>query len=165
MCPGFDDTIDSDGDGTPDGCDSTALCASPSALYFGCTTTNLTFKVWNCGSATLSYSISDNASWLQLSSAGGSSTGEHDTITATVNRASLSDGDYAAEITIMSTNISPPMAIMLSVTMTVGCPEDQPMQTASRTTGAAPLAVFFDAIEPANGVVPVSYTHLTLPTN
>jgi len=152
VCPGFDDTIDSDGDGIPDGCEPATLCAGPFTLDYGCSTVSRTFEIWNCGSGELNYNIEDNASWLSLSATSGSSAGGHDTITATVNRAGLTDGDHAAEITV-SSNIGAPILIL--VTLASGCPQPdtQPMLTASRTSGLAPLAVFFDAVDPANGVV------------
>ena len=49
-----------------------------------------TFDVWNSGSGTLSYSISDDATWLSVSPASGTSTGGHDTITVTYATSGLS---------------------------------------------------------------------------
>jgi len=77
-----------------------ALCRSPSGLDFGTTSTSKTFGVWNCGGGTLSYSISDNQAWISVNPTSGSSTGEHDTITVTVNRSGLSPGHYTGTVTI-----------------------------------------------------------------
>jgi len=76
------------------------LCRDPSSLDFGTTSTNKTFEVWNCGGGTLSYSVSDNQAWISVSPTSGSSTGEHDTITVTVNRSGLSPGHYTGTVTI-----------------------------------------------------------------
>ncbi|MBU4428002.1 MAG: M4 family metallopeptidase, partial [Verrucomicrobia bacterium] len=58
------------------------------------------FEVWNCGSGSLTYSISDNAGWLSASPTNGSSSGAHDTITVSYNSSSLAEGTHTATITI-----------------------------------------------------------------
>ncbi|HDD25193.1 MAG TPA: hypothetical protein ENF52_07135, partial [Chloroflexi bacterium] len=77
-----------------------ALCKSTSSLDFGTSATTKTFEVWNCGGGTLSYTISDDRTWISVSPTSGSSTGEHDTITVTVNRSGLSPGHYTGTVTI-----------------------------------------------------------------
>lgn len=77
-----------------------ALCKSTSSLDFGTSVTSKTFEVWNCGGGTLSYTISDDREWIVVSPTSGSSTGEHDTITVTVNRSGLSPGHYTGTVTI-----------------------------------------------------------------
>ena len=79
---------------------SPQLCRSPSSLDFGTSSTSKTFQAWNCSGGTLSYSISDNRSWIGVSPTSGSSTGELDTITVTVNRSGLSPGHYTGTVTI-----------------------------------------------------------------
>ena len=77
------------------------------------------FEVWNSGTGTLNYTISDDAGWLSCSPTSGSSTGEHDTITVTYSTSGLSPGAYSATITI-----SDPVATnnpqTISVNLTVG---------------------------------------------
>lgn len=126
------------------------LSVSPSSIFFGSTTTTATMQVWNSGGGTLNYSLSDNQSWLTTSPTSGSSTGEQDTITVTVNRAGLADGNYEGVITVTPTLGT---VATLAVSMIVGTPGFGTMSTASRSSGVAPLAVFFDAVDPANGVV------------
>jgi PKD repeat protein len=143
VCPGYDDRLDSDGDGVPDGCEPPALSVSVTNLDFGLVGTSLSFQVWNSGGGTLNYSVSDNQTWLTLSPANGGSTGEKDTITATVDRGTLADGDYPASITVSMTG----RVVTIAVAMSVGSAADaMPMTAASRTEGVAPLAVFFDAV-------------------
>ena len=77
-----------------------SLYRSPSSLNFYSSTTQKTFRVKNNGGGTLTYSISDNKSWISCSPTSGSSTGEYDTITVTVNRSGLSPGSYSGTVTI-----------------------------------------------------------------
>jgi hypothetical protein len=64
------------------------------------------FEVWNGGSGTLSYTITDNAGWLSCSPSSGTSAGEHDTITVHYTTSSLAAGTYGATITITDPNAS-----------------------------------------------------------
>ena len=105
-----------------------SLCVNPTALSFGSTLTSLTFEVWNCGAGALNYTVADNAAWLSVAPASGSSSGEHDTLTATVSRTSLSAGTYQAEITVTP---SVGAAVSVLVAMTVG---------AAPTTNLTPIA-------------------------
>ena len=59
-----------------------------------------TLNVWNSGSGTLNWSVSDNADWLNLNPASGNSTGEQDAITVSVDISGISAGNYSATITI-----------------------------------------------------------------
>ncbi len=80
------------------------IARSPTTLSPSCTqgqnAANQTFTVQNSGTGTLSYSISDNATWLACSPASGTSTGEADTITVSYTTSGLSAGTYTATITI-----------------------------------------------------------------
>ncbi len=86
------------------------ICTDVSILNFtgnpGETLTG-TFKVRNCGNYTLSYNISDNQSWISLSSKSGTSTGEWHTITVIVHTSSLSYGtNYSGTITVSGSGVS-----------------------------------------------------------
>jgi len=105
-CPGFDDHADADGDGTPDGCDDPHLAVSPAALSLSGTQTQASFEVWNAGGSLLAYTVSENASWLTLAPAGGTSAGEHDVITLNVNRSGLADGTYTTDVTVSAAGIN-----------------------------------------------------------
>ncbi len=63
-----------------------------------------TITIWNSGKSILDYTISDDASWLDVTPASGSSAGETDrkTHTVYVNAAGLGQGTYSAAITISS---------------------------------------------------------------
>ncbi|GMU24032.1 MAG: hypothetical protein AMXMBFR13_41090 [Phycisphaerae bacterium] len=81
-----------------------AISRSPSTLAPSCTqgtnASNQTFTVSNSGGGTLSYSISDNVSWLSCSPTSGTSTGEQDTITISYTTSGLSTGTHNGTITI-----------------------------------------------------------------
>jgi hypothetical protein len=59
-----------------------------------------TFTVSNTGSATLNYTISDDAAWMTVSPASGSTTGAANTITVQYSAASLTVGGYTGTITV-----------------------------------------------------------------
>jgi len=123
VCPGQDDGVDADGNGTPDCLESPSLCVSPSVLNFGSTTTGIPFEVWNCGTGAIDYTVNDDAGWLTVSPSGGSSAGEHDTVSATVSRAGLDDGTYQAEITVVP-SVGSTLSIMVSMLVQASPPGD-----------------------------------------
>jgi hypothetical protein len=99
---------------------------SPTNLAFsgtvgGTNPTAKTFSITNTGGGTLSWTVNDNATWLQLTPASGTTTTETDTISASVTLSGLAAGTYNAIITVTapgSTN-SPrqiPVSLTLSVT-------------------------------------------------
>ena len=57
-------------------------------------TDSTSFDVWNGGTGALSYSLSEDAEWLSVSPSGGSSTGEHDSITVSIDTSSIVVGNY-----------------------------------------------------------------------
>jgi hypothetical protein len=127
------------------------LCVSPATLNFGSSSTSLTFSVWNCGGTALDYTISESSPWItSVTPTSGSSLGEQDLITVTVSRSGLADGRYDAPLTITSGTGGTPQTV--NVIMYVGT-SGLDMTAASRTSGVAPLAVFFDALDPASGIV------------
>lgn len=81
------------------------LAYSPILYDFGSMTigqtASTTFDIWNSGTGTLTYSLSESCSWLTVTSSG-SSTGEHDTITVNIDTTALSVGTYTCPITITS---------------------------------------------------------------
>jgi len=83
-----------------------------------------TFQVWNSGIETLTYSISDDATWLSCSPTSGSSTGERDTIQVTYGTSGLPSGAYSATITVSASG-----AINSPSTVTVSLSVKQPTPT------------------------------------
>jgi hypothetical protein len=83
-----------------------------------------TFTVQNVGDATLHYTITDSATWLDVTPASGSSTGEMDTITVHYSTESLPAGVYTATITIsdpLATNDPQTIDVNLTVNGSGGC--------------------------------------------
>ena len=62
------------------------------------------FTVQNTGGGTLSYTISDNRSWLSCTPSSGSSTGEQDSITVNYSTSGLVAGSYSGTITVTDAN-------------------------------------------------------------
>ena len=62
-----------------------------------------TLEVSNSGGGTLEWTVSDDAEWLSLSPASGSSTGETDNVTVSVSASGLAVDTYTATITIAAT--------------------------------------------------------------
>ena len=82
-----------------------------------------TFEVWNSGSNTLNYTITDNANsggidWLSCSPTSDQSTGEHKTVDVTYNTSGLSSGSYSATITVSVPEATNPQ-VTIPVNLTV----------------------------------------------
>jgi len=108
---------------------SLTITASPTIGFFPPSLTNSTpvgqnapsqtFEVWNSGCGTLSYSISDNATWLACTPTSGSSTGEHDIVTCSYSTTALACGSYSAIITASATGATnTPQTISVALTVT-----------------------------------------------
>ena len=114
------------------------ISRSPSSLSNSCSegsdAPNQSFQVWNSGGGTLSYSISDNATWLSCTPTSGTSTGEHDTIIVSYTTSGLSSGDYSATITVSASGASnSPQTIPVSLTVTALEPSISISPTSFRT--------------------------------
>jgi outer membrane lipoprotein-sorting protein len=95
------------GGGTTPGEAPPAATIAYSPLSFGFSATeggdnpsSQTLEIWNSGSGTLSRSVSDDADWLSLNPTSGGSTGEHDSVTVSVDITGMAAGSYNATITI-----------------------------------------------------------------
>lgn len=79
----------------------TLTSLSFSAVEGGDNPADQTLEIWNSGTGTLAWSVSDDAAWLSLSPPSGSSTaGEHNSVTISVDITDMSADDYSAIITI-----------------------------------------------------------------
>jgi hypothetical protein len=77
-----------------------------------------TVTVTNPTGGTLTWTASDNASWLTLSVASGTTTTEIDTISATANLSGLTAGSYSGTITVTGTGATnSPQTIPVSLTV------------------------------------------------
>jgi hypothetical protein len=70
-----------------------ALAFYPQSHYFGVimegVTEETTFEIWNSGTGTVSYELSWDEPWVSVSPTSGSSSGEHDLITVTIDTTGL----------------------------------------------------------------------------
>jgi hypothetical protein len=67
------------------------------------TTDSTSFEIWNDGVGTLTYTLSESCSWLDLSTYSGDSNGEHDTITVSVDTTGLTASTlYTCDISLSS---------------------------------------------------------------
>jgi hypothetical protein len=80
-----------------------------------CETDNTTFEIWNSGTDTLTYSLSEACDWLEVNPTSGSSTGEHNTITVDIDTTGLSEGTHTGDITINSNDGSGTFSVMVNV--------------------------------------------------
>ena len=60
------------------------------------------FEIWNDGAGMINYTLSETCDWVTVMPMEGSSTGEHDAITVTVNTTTLPFGSYHCDIAIDS---------------------------------------------------------------
>jgi hypothetical protein len=60
------------------------------------------FEIWNCGTGTLDYSLSESCGWVDVHPTSGSSIGEHDPITVDIDTTGLSEGSHTCYISISS---------------------------------------------------------------
>ncbi|MCD6236914.1 MAG: DUF11 domain-containing protein, partial [Thermoplasmata archaeon] len=83
-------------------------------------TTSTTFEIWNSGNGTLDYTLSESCDWLEVSPTSGTSTGEHDVITVTVNTTGLSSGLHTCDIEIDSNGGNGLFTVTVNVTLPSG---------------------------------------------
>ena len=130
---------------------------SPASLTFtatqgGANPANQTLNIQNTGGGTLSWSIGDNAAWLGLNPTSGSSTGQQNPATASVNISGMTAGTYNATITITASGATnTPRTV--PVTLTINPPS---------TIGYSPASLTFTATQgganPANQTLNIQNT-------
>jgi hypothetical protein len=80
----------------------------------------VTFTIRNAGADSLTYIISDDAAWLSVAPDSGSSAGEEDTVTVSIDVAGLPAGTHNAAITVESAEATnSPQTIAVSLTLAV----------------------------------------------
>lgn len=110
------------------------------------------FEVWNGGPGSMFYSLSDNAAWLSVAPASGSSTGEHDRISAFYALTNLAPGGYSAQITVSgSYAVNSPQTVNAYLTVLDGAPVLQASPTSLALFVTAPTGEVSAAIRVWNG--------------
>jgi hypothetical protein len=90
------------------------LAISTDELDFGESATQQAFTISNTGVGTLTWSLSDDASWVSLDQ--GSGTGPA-TVTVTVNRSNLEGGPHSAQITVTSSGGTKTIDVQVTATL------------------------------------------------
>jgi len=134
-----------------------ALSVSPTALSHSCIqgtdAASQSFDVWNSGTGTLNYTVSEGLSWLSCSPTSGVSTGEHDTITVNYSTAGLAAGTYNGIITVNAVDASSSPRTV-AVTLTITSPPTITVQPTDVTVLEGQPASF---IVVASGTEPLHY--------
>ena len=132
-----------------------AIGASPTSLSFNATKggadpATQTLSISNTGDGTLSWTASDDASWLMLSPASGTGDGA---VTMTVTTSTLTAGSYSATVTMNATGAA---SVTVPVTFTVATAPVPP------AIGASPTSLSFNATkggaDPATQTLSISNT-------
>ena len=141
------------------------ISRSPASMSFtgaqgGANPASQILSISNSGGGTLSWSVSDDAAWLSLSPASGSSTGETDSVTVSVNTSGLAAGAYFGTISIAAagaTNTPQTTGVTLTVTPVTAL---DPYDTADDTAGNGTQLTATTA-EQAHGTHSLGGTDLT----
>jgi hypothetical protein len=100
------------------------LSYSPASHDFGDKgegeTDSTTFELWNSGTGTLTYTLSESCGWVDVNPASGSSTGGHDTITVDIDTTGLSVDSYTCAISISSNGGSGTFTVTVNIIAQTG---------------------------------------------
>ena len=108
--------------------DEYSIAFAPSSLSFtapfgGPDPANQTLGIWRSGEGTLNWTVSDNAAWLTLEPLSGSSEGEQDNVTVSIDVSGLAPDVYSASISIEDPGaLNSPRAVPVS--LTVNAPDE-----------------------------------------
>ncbi len=130
----------------PPGISFSPLNLSFSAIQGGANPGNQTLGIWNSGGGMLNWTVSDDAAWLNEAPMNGTSTGEHDNVTVSVNITGMSAGNYTANINITAPGASNTPRVVL-VSLHISPPPK---------ISFSPLSLSFSAIQ--GGANPVNQT-------
>ena len=101
-----------------------AISIAPTSHDFGDmyegVTDSTTFEIWNSGTDTLTYSLSESCGWIDVNPTSGSSSREHDSITVDIDSTGLSEGPYTCNIAISSNGGSDTFSVTVNIIPTTG---------------------------------------------
>jgi GH25 family lysozyme M1 (1,4-beta-N-acetylmuramidase) len=83
-------------------------------------TDSITFEIWNSGTGTLTYTLSESCGWVDVNPTSGSSTGEHDTITVDIDTTGLAEGSHTCDISIGSNDGSGTFTVTVNIVAQTG---------------------------------------------
>ena len=118
---------------------------SPTSLNFSATEgeanpSSRTLSIWNSAvdPGAMAWSVTDNATWLSLAPTGGTSSGEHDAVTVSVNISGLTADGYSADITIGAAGATnTPRTVPVSLTIALP-PKPSPSPSPSPSPALGP---------------------------
>jgi hypothetical protein len=113
-----------------------------SAVQGGNSPASQTLSVSNSGDGTLSWSVSDNQSWLTVSPSSGTSTGETDAVTVSASVSGLTAGTYNGTITV--TGASPAIGTPETTAVTFNVLAAASVVGSSVATGDSLVAIVDD---------------------
>jgi len=99
------------------------------------------FEIWNSGPDSLAWEAEVDEDWLDISSASGSSSGEHDKVTVSIDIDELDADDYEGTITITSDDADNSQTLTVTLEVTGGTTQDEPEISVS------PSSLEFSAVE------------------
>ena len=95
------------------------LSFAPSTLNFGDKHEGITnsdsFDIWNSGTGLLSYDIIESCDWITINPTQGTSTGETDTITVTIDTTGLTTGLHSYDLTIDSNSETETLPVQVNI--------------------------------------------------
>ena len=116
------------------------LSVNPTSLDFGATQPQKTFNISNTGGGTLTWSVSEDKTWLSVSPTSG--TGDA-TVTVNVDRSGLSPGDYTADISVSSNGGNETVHVTMEVEAP---PENEPPTAYASDINGQPQTMYPDTI-------------------
>ncbi len=126
-------------EGEAEALEGTVLAYAPTSHNFGHQYEGITdervFEIWNAGTETLEYILSESCEWVTIDHTSGNSTGEHDTITITMDTTGLPPGSYSCDISISSNGGDG--TFRNTVTVTDNIPPEKPCQPTGETSATA----------------------------
>jgi uncharacterized repeat protein (TIGR02543 family) len=133
-----------------------AISVKPTSLTFttdgGEDPPSQALQVWNSGSGTLNWSLSDNAAWLSENPTTGSSTGADDktSVAVSVDATGMEVGDYSATITIADPAASnTPQTVSVTLHIVSVMPE---MPVTPASVSASGLSITPQQVQPGREV-------------
>jgi hypothetical protein len=112
------------------------------AIEGGSDPANQFIEIWNPGPGSLEWEVDVDDDWLNVSPSSGTSSGEHDKVTVSIDIDGLDTGDYEATITITSDDAdNSPQTVTVTLDVTDGTSNDEP------DIAYSPSTLTFDAIE------------------
>ena len=120
--------------GEPTDSSPPAITVGPSSINFDLQQgkvglPNQVLSLWNSGGGTLTWNTGDNADWLSLSPSSGSSRGEIDNITLSVDTSGMDAGDYTAIVTITASGAAnSPQTVIVNLTVNTNVHQEDEAQ-------------------------------------